>query len=78
MRGGGFHDPSRNRNAYPMTDGQRNPSAVTVRSRRRAQSRNTGSRASPRAWRTRPDRPPRRPLDRFRRLRLASVLHSRV
>ncbi|MFL5581938.1 MAG: glycoside hydrolase family 2 protein [Gemmatimonadaceae bacterium] len=31
MRGGGFHDPSRNPNAYPMTDGARNPSAVTVR-----------------------------------------------
>jgi hypothetical protein len=31
MRGGGFQDPSKNRNAYPMTDGTRYPSAVTVR-----------------------------------------------
>ena len=31
MRGGGFHDPSKNPNAYPMTDGARRPSAVTVR-----------------------------------------------
>ena len=31
MRGGGLQDPSRNRNAYPMTDGVRYPSAVTVR-----------------------------------------------
>lgn len=31
MRGGGFHDPSRNPNAYPMTDETRFPSAVTVR-----------------------------------------------
>ena len=31
MRGGGLQDPSRNRNAYPMTDAVRYPSAVTVR-----------------------------------------------
>ena len=31
MRGGGFMDPSRNRNAYPMTDERLFPSAVTVR-----------------------------------------------
>jgi hypothetical protein len=31
MRGGGLQDPSRNRNAYPMTDEKRYPSAVTVR-----------------------------------------------
>jgi hypothetical protein len=31
MRGGGFMDPSRNRNAYPMTDEKLWPSAVTVR-----------------------------------------------
>lgn len=31
MRGGGLHDPSRNRNAYPMTDETRWESAVTVR-----------------------------------------------
>jgi hypothetical protein len=31
MRGGGLQDPSRNRNAYPMTDETPYPSAVTVR-----------------------------------------------
>jgi hypothetical protein len=31
MRGGGLHDPSRNRNAYPMTGERKFPSAVTVR-----------------------------------------------
>ena len=31
MRGAGFHDPSRNPNAYPMTDDVRFPSAVTIR-----------------------------------------------
>src|SRR5256885_13065845 len=31
MRGGGTYDPSRNPNAYPMTDERRFPSAVTVR-----------------------------------------------
>ena len=31
MRGGGLHDPSRNRNAYPMTDETRWESAMTVR-----------------------------------------------
>ena len=31
MRGKGFHDPSRNPNAYPMTDAVPYPSAVTVR-----------------------------------------------
>jgi hypothetical protein len=31
MRGGGLQDPSRNRNAYPMTGVTRFPSAVTVR-----------------------------------------------
>ena len=31
MRGGGSHDPSRNPNAYPMTDERRYPSAVTIR-----------------------------------------------
>ena len=31
MRGGGLHDPGRNRNAYPMTDERPFPSAVTVR-----------------------------------------------
>jgi hypothetical protein len=31
MRGGGFHDPSRNPNSYPMTDATPFPSAVTVR-----------------------------------------------
>lgn len=31
MRGGGLQDPSRNRNAYPMTDEKLFPSAVTVR-----------------------------------------------
>ena len=31
MRGGGSQDPSRNPNAYPMTDERRFPSAVTVR-----------------------------------------------
>ena len=31
MRGKGFHDPSRNPNAYPMTDEVRLPSTVTVR-----------------------------------------------
>jgi hypothetical protein len=30
MRGGGLHDPSRNRNAYPMTGDRPYPSAVTV------------------------------------------------
>src|SRR5439155_9535764 len=30
MRGGGLHDPSRNRNAYPMTGERTFPSAVTV------------------------------------------------
>src|SRR3954468_11340309 len=30
MRGGGLHDPSRNRNAYPMTGERPYPSAVTV------------------------------------------------
>jgi Glycosyl hydrolases family 2, sugar binding domain/Glycosyl hydrolases family 2/Glycosyl hydrolases family 2, TIM barrel domain len=31
MRGGGFHDPSRNPNSYPMTGETKFPSAVTVR-----------------------------------------------
>ncbi len=31
MRGGGLQDPSRNRNAYPMTDEKLFPGAVTVR-----------------------------------------------
>ncbi|HJS44578.1 MAG TPA: glycoside hydrolase family 2 TIM barrel-domain containing protein [Gemmatimonadales bacterium] len=31
MRGGGFHDPSRNPNSYPMTGEHPFPSAVTVR-----------------------------------------------
>jgi hypothetical protein len=31
MRGGGFHDPSANPNAYPMTGTTKFPSAVTVR-----------------------------------------------
>jgi len=31
MRGGGSQDPSRNPNAYPMTDEKKYPSAVTVR-----------------------------------------------
>ena len=31
MRGGGSHDPSRNPNAYPMTDERKFPSRVTVR-----------------------------------------------
>ena len=31
MRGGGFHDPSRNPNSYPMTGTTPYPSAVTVR-----------------------------------------------
>ena len=31
MRGGGSQDPSRNPNAYPMTDERKYPSAVTVR-----------------------------------------------
>jgi galactose mutarotase-like enzyme len=31
MRGGGFHDPSRNPNSYPMTDATPFASAVTVR-----------------------------------------------
>ncbi|MEP7326586.1 MAG: sugar-binding domain-containing protein [Gemmatimonadota bacterium] len=31
MRGGGFHDRSRNPNSYPMTSATRFPSAVTVR-----------------------------------------------
>ncbi|MFN8575201.1 MAG: hypothetical protein U0132_24315, partial [Gemmatimonadaceae bacterium] len=31
MRGGGFHDPSRNPNSYPMTGATKFPSAVTVR-----------------------------------------------
>jgi hypothetical protein len=30
MRGGGFNDPGKNPNAYPMTDDTRYPSAVTV------------------------------------------------
>ncbi|HEV7990191.1 MAG TPA: glycoside hydrolase family 2 TIM barrel-domain containing protein [Gemmatimonadaceae bacterium] len=30
MRGGGLHDPSRNRNAYPMTGERQFPSAVTA------------------------------------------------
>jgi hypothetical protein len=30
MRGGGLQDPSRNRNAYPMTDEKLYPSAVTI------------------------------------------------
>src|SRR5690606_40266024 len=30
MRGAGTHDPSKNPNAYPMTDEDRFPSAVTV------------------------------------------------
>jgi hypothetical protein len=30
MRGGGLHDPSRNRNSYPMTGDRPYPSAVTV------------------------------------------------
>jgi hypothetical protein len=39
MRGGGFQDPSRNRNAYPMTDETKYPSAVTVRVLQRAVGR---------------------------------------
>jgi predicted transcriptional regulator len=31
MRGGGFHDRSRNPNSYPMTNASKFPSAVTVR-----------------------------------------------
>ena len=31
MRGGGFHDRSRNPNSYPMTSTSKFPSAVTVR-----------------------------------------------
>ena len=31
MRGGGFHDPSRNPNSYPMTGSKPYPSAVIVR-----------------------------------------------
>ncbi len=31
MRGGGFHDPSRNPNSYPMTGATKFPSAVSVR-----------------------------------------------
>jgi hypothetical protein len=31
MRGGGFHDPSRNPNSYPMTGDKPFPSAVTIR-----------------------------------------------
>jgi hypothetical protein len=31
MRGGGFHDRSRNPNSYPMTSASKFPSAVTVR-----------------------------------------------
>jgi hypothetical protein len=31
MRGGGFHDRSRNPNSYPMTSASKYPSAVTVR-----------------------------------------------
>jgi hypothetical protein len=31
MRGGGFHDPGRNPNSYPMTGERPSPSAVTVR-----------------------------------------------
>jgi hypothetical protein len=31
MRGGGFHDGSANKNAYPMTSANKYPSAVTVR-----------------------------------------------
>jgi predicted transcriptional regulator len=31
MRGGGSQDPSRNPNAYPMTDERKHPSRVTVR-----------------------------------------------
>ena len=31
MRGGGFHDPSRNPNSYPMTGERPFPSAVTIR-----------------------------------------------
>ena len=31
MRGGGFHDRSRNRNSYPMTSAFKYPSAITVR-----------------------------------------------
>jgi hypothetical protein len=30
MRGAGHHDPSANPNAYPMTDGTRNPTAVRI------------------------------------------------
>jgi predicted transcriptional regulator len=30
MRGGGFNDPSKNPNSYPMTDDTKFPSAVTV------------------------------------------------
>ena len=30
MRGKGTHDPGRNPNSYPMTDADRNPSAVRV------------------------------------------------
>jgi len=30
MRGGGLHDPSRNKNAYPMTGERQYPSAVTA------------------------------------------------
>src|SRR4029079_12421104 len=31
MRGGGFHDRSRNPNSYPMTNETKFPSAVTIR-----------------------------------------------
>ena len=31
MRGGGFHDRSRNPNSYPMTSEEKFPSAITVR-----------------------------------------------
>ena len=39
MRGGGFHDPSRNPNSYPMTGTTPFPSAVTVRANGRLAGR---------------------------------------
>ena len=43
MRGGGFHDPSRNPNSYPMTGTTPYPSAVT-RDRERPARRTLGAR----------------------------------
>jgi hypothetical protein len=45
MRGGGFHDPSRNPNSYPMTGATPFPSLVTVRVNGQPAGRSAGTRS---------------------------------